>query len=75
MGDQLGTNIVTSSNLLNLGCTKLEFRNLSLQGERKFIAIIFAFILGYGATLAEPALNALELPLRKLRSVLLRKAF
>lgn len=38
-----------------------------------FIALAFAFILGFGATLAEPALNALGLTVEKLTQGVLKK--
>ena len=76
MGDQLGTNIVTSFEFTQPWMYETGIQEPLIAGESgKFIAIIFAFILGYGATLAEPALNALGATVEKLRSVLLRKAF
>ena len=59
LGAQLGSNIpVTFAELTPWGLNHVEGPLFTdLQG--KLIAIGFAFFLGYGATLAEPALNAL----------------
>jgi hypothetical protein len=67
MGEQLGQNIVTAFS----PTTPWEFLSgiqepLIVGESGKFIAIIFAFILGYGATLAEPALNALGSTVEKI---------
>ena len=67
LGEQLGSNIVAAFK----GMVPWEFeRGIKaplIDGEAgKVIAIIFAFILGYGATLAEPALNALGATVEKI---------
>ena len=68
MGDQLGTNIVTSFEFTQPWMYETGIQEPLIAGESgKFIAIIFAFILGYGATLASLLLMLLELPWRKLR--------
>lgn len=48
----------------------------ALYGEAggKVVAIIFAFILGYGATLAEPALNALGLTVEEVTAGAFKKS-
>lgn len=59
LGGQLGSNVpVAFAEILPWGLHHIEG---PLFGEHwgKFVAIGFAFFLGYGATLAEPALNAL----------------
>ncbi|MEM9017386.1 MAG: DUF1538 family protein [Verrucomicrobiota bacterium] len=60
LGTQLGSNVpVTFASITPWGLsgtTPALFEN-PITG--KIIAILFAFFLGYGATLAEPALNAL----------------
>ncbi len=67
MGDQLGTNIVTSFTPTTPWQFTSGIQEPLIVGESgKFIAIIFAFILGYGATLAEPALNALGSTVEKI---------
>ena len=67
MGDQLGTNIVTSFTPTTPWQFVSGIQEPLIVGESgKFIAIIFAFILGYGATLAEPALNALGSTVEKI---------
>ena len=67
MGDQLGTNIVTSFEFTRPWMFETGMQEpLIAGGSGKFIAIIFAFILGYGATLAEPALNALGATVEKI---------
>lgn len=67
MGDQLGTNIVTSFEATKPWMFETGIQDPLISGDSgKFIAIIFAFILGYGATLAEPALNALGATVEKI---------
>lgn len=60
LGSQLGSNVpATFAEILPWG---LDYAEGPLFGEGhtgKLIAVAFAFFLGYGATLAEPALNAL----------------
>ncbi|MFK7862164.1 MAG: DUF1538 domain-containing protein [Granulosicoccus sp.] len=60
LGSQLGSNVpATFAEILPWG---LDYSEGPLFGEGhggKFVAVLFAFFLGYGATLAEPALNAL----------------
>jgi hypothetical protein len=59
LGGQLGSNIpLTFAEITPWGLDHVE--GPLLDGHwGKFVAIGFAFFLGYGATLAEPALNAL----------------
>lgn len=59
LGDQLGANIVGAFNAIIPWEMNGMVQPLFNENTGKAVAIIFAFILGYGATLAEPALNAL----------------
>ena len=73
LGMQLGSNIpIAFAEILPLGLDHVEG---PLFGESfgKFAAIGFAFFLGYGATLAEPALNALGETVERLTSGAFRK--
>ncbi|MEN7341329.1 MAG: DUF1538 domain-containing protein [Pseudomonadota bacterium] len=59
LGGQLGGNIpVAFAEIVPWGGTYLHAPMMSANAG-KMLAIVFAFFLGYGATLAEPALNAL----------------
>ena len=59
LGGQLGANVpITFAEIVPWGSDYLE-RALFDGHAGKLIAVGFAFFLGYGATLAEPALNAL----------------
>ena len=59
LGGQLGSNVpVAFAEILPWGLDHVEGPLFS-DHWGKFVAIGFAFFLGYGATLAEPALNAL----------------
>ncbi len=59
LGGQLGSNVpLTFANIVPWGGSYLEHAMFA-EHFGKFVAIGFAFFLGYGATLAEPALNAL----------------
>jgi hypothetical protein len=66
LGDQLGTNIVGAFNAIIPWNMDGMIQPLFNESIGKFTAIIFAFILGYGATLAEPALNALGATVEKI---------
>jgi hypothetical protein len=59
LGGQLGSNVpISFAEIVPIGLDHVE--GPLLAGHLgKFLAIGFAFFLGYGATLAEPALNAL----------------
>ena len=73
LGAQLGSNIpIAFAQILPWG---LEYPEGPLFGESfgKFAAIGFAFFLGYGATLAEPALNALGDTVERLTAGAFRK--
>jgi hypothetical protein len=59
LGSQLGGNIpLTFASIVPWGLD-LQEEALFSPHLGKMIAVVFAFFLGYGATLAEPALNAL----------------
>ena len=60
LGTQLGSNVpATFTSIVPWGMTGSEGPLFLSEGTGKLIAILFGFFLGYGATLAEPALNAL----------------
>ena len=62
LGSQLGGNIPTAfASLTPWGAEQGGVVEAKFSSEHtgKLVAVIFAFFLGYGATLAEPALNAL----------------
>ena len=66
LGGQLGSNIPGTFTMISpwgLGGVKFPM----FEGDSgKLLAAIFAFFLGYGATLAEPALNALGATVEKM---------
>jgi hypothetical protein len=66
LGEQLGGNIPAAFS--NIVPWELTGHAGPLYGELagKMVAIAFAFLLGYGATLAEPALNALGSTVEKI---------
>jgi hypothetical protein len=67
LGEQLGANIVTAFQGIKPWEFESGIKAPLIDGDAgKIIAIIFAFILGYGATLAEPALNALGSTVEKI---------
>lgn len=60
LGAQLGSNVpATFAELTPWGMERTAGPLFDSPTYGKFIAIVFGFFLGYGATLAEPALNAL----------------
>ncbi|MEO0445558.1 MAG: DUF1538 domain-containing protein, partial [Verrucomicrobiota bacterium] len=60
LGTQLGSNVpITFASIQPWGLTDDAGPIFGNPMVGKIIAILFAFFLGYGATLAEPALNAL----------------
>jgi len=60
LGEQLGSNVpIAFAEILPWGLNHVEGPLLDEAHFGKLLAIGFAFFLGYGATLAEPALNAL----------------
>jgi hypothetical protein len=60
LGIQLGSNIpVTFANIVPWGMSEAARPLFENPVTGKWLTILFAFFLGYGATLAEPALNAL----------------
>jgi len=67
LGEQLGGNVVSSFASIqpwqSEGFIDPMFQSSSVG---KCLAILFGFILGYGATLAEPALNALGATVEKI---------
>ena len=67
LGEQLGGNVVSSFASIqpweSEGFVEPIFKSSTVG---KCLAILFGFILGYGATLAEPALNALGATVEKI---------
>lgn len=60
LGTQLGSNVPATFTIITpWGLHGQEGPIYGTEGSGKLIAVIFGFFLGYGATLAEPALNAL----------------
>lgn len=60
LGGQLGSNIpLTFAEIIPWGLSHHEGPLFGAGHTGKLVAVGFAFFLGYGATLAEPALNAL----------------
>ena len=60
LGSQLGSNVPSTFAEISVWQSSISAGPIIESGEwGKIIAIVFAFFLGYGATLAEPALNAL----------------
>jgi len=60
LGSQLGSNVpATFTSVTPWGMDGLEGPIFASETSGKIVAIAFGFFLGYGATLAEPALNAL----------------
>ncbi len=60
LGSQLGSNVpATFASVMPWGLDFIEGPLFESVHIGKLVAILFAFFLGYGATLAEPALNAL----------------
>ncbi len=60
LGAQLGSNVPLSfATLTPWGAEGLHEPLFASQAAGKVLAAVFGFFLGYGATLAEPALNAL----------------
>ena len=75
LGEQLGGNVVSSFAAIepwaSEGFVDPMFASSNLG---KALAILFGFILGYGATLAEPALNALGATVEKIAVGAFKKA-
>ena len=60
LGSQLGANVPASfAEIVPWGLNYAEGPLFGEGHSGKLVAVVFAFFLGYGATLAEPALNAL----------------
>jgi hypothetical protein len=60
LGSQLGSNVpATFTHITPYGMSTMVGPLYFNENSGKYIAILFGFFLGYGATLAEPALNAL----------------
>ena len=67
LGEQLGQNVVsTFEKIIPWGAEGFVDPMFASTTAGKCLAILFGFILGYGATLAEPALNALGATVEKI---------
>ena len=74
LGSQLGSNIpATFTTITPWGVEGVEGPLYQSQNLGKMVAILFGFFLGYGATLAEPALNALGNTVEKITVGAFRK--
>ena len=74
LGGQLGANVPsTFAEITVWGSSVTAGPNFASEHLGKAVAIIFAFFLGYGATLAEPALNALGNTVEKITAGAFRK--
>ncbi len=75
LGSQLGSNVpATFASLTPWGMSGLEGPIFESITYGKLVAILFGFFLGYGATLAEPALNALGATVEKITAGAFRKS-
>ena len=66
LGSQLGSNIPSAFTRIQLWQLESMYGPLFNETSGKIVAIVFGFFLGYGATLAEPALNALGITVEKI---------
>ncbi|HSB94095.1 MAG TPA: DUF1538 domain-containing protein [Flavitalea sp.] len=66
LGTQLGSNIPSAFTRVQLWELESSYGPLFKETSGKIVAIVFGFFLGYGATLAEPALNALGITVEKI---------
>ncbi|MGI9294071.1 MAG: DUF1538 domain-containing protein [Pseudomonadales bacterium] len=74
LGSQLGSNVpATFAQITPWGSSYAQGPIFSDGHAGKLVAIVFAFFLGYGATLAEPALNALGVTVEKITVGAFRK--
>ncbi len=74
LGEQLGSNIPATFASISPWGIEASFGPLvNAEHFGKIIAVLFGFLLGYGATLAEPALNALGVTVQKITAGAFRK--
>jgi hypothetical protein len=74
LGAQLGSNVPAAfASLTPWGMQGIEGPLFETAFYGKLLAIVFGFFLGYGATLAEPALNALGETVEKITAGAFRK--
>ncbi len=66
LGEQLGSNVPSAFASITPWSMEGTSGPLFSTTGGKWLAVIFAFFLGYGATLAEPALNALGTTVEKI---------
>ena len=74
LGTQLGSNVpATFASLTPWGMSGIEGPLFDNPTHGRIVAVAFGFFLGYGATLAEPALNALGSTVEKITVGAFRK--
>ncbi|MGB5324152.1 MAG: DUF1538 domain-containing protein [Pseudomonadales bacterium] len=74
LGSQLGSNVpATFTGITPWGMTGIAGPLFDQSNGGKYVAMLFGFFLGYGATLAEPALNALGETVEKITVGAFRK--
>ena len=66
LGDQLGGLMPAAFSTITGGAPPVELGPLYGSVGGKLVAIAFAFVLGFGATIAEPALNAMGIQVENL---------
>jgi len=74
LGDQVGSTVPGAFSAITAGAPPEPLGPLYGSAWGKGVAVAFAFFLGYGATLAEPALNALGIEVEEVTVGALKKA-
>jgi len=75
LGNQVGSTVPGAFSEIAAGAPPQPVGPLYDDPWGRGIAVLFAFFLGYGATLAEPALNALGIAVEEITVGALKKAF
>ncbi|MBI2215975.1 MAG: DUF1538 family protein, partial [Candidatus Rokubacteria bacterium] len=75
LGNQVGSTVPAAFAPIQSGAPPQPVGPLYGDAAGKLVAILFAFFLGYGATLAEPALNALGIKVEEITIGAFKKAF
>jgi hypothetical protein len=73
LGDQVGSSVPAAFSQVGFGEPPKLFGPIYIEPWGKIIAILFAFFLGYGATIAEPALNTLGIKVEDITVGALKK--
>lgn len=74
LGNQVGSTVPGAFSQIAAGAPPRPFGPLYGDTWGKAVAIVFAFFLGYGATLAEPALNAVGIKVEEITVGAFKKA-